>query len=270
MPGLGALLVGIYSNVMVVRWAEGDWVHAVRQSRQAHAGTGALAAAPMEPFASRGTSPKSSVTYTVPWFDDIPTLASKTRAEAEHLSGQDGAVLRAWAGHLEKLYASYTNTWAVSNELYSLDLLDPKLVTYFTDAEAVRRRGVANRFSSAWHEMDGALSKFANSFYEDLRLQGVTPERTQVETQALAAFMGRPEVASRIDALRVFCSVEHDVGSYYNYAASAVFDYARMLKQTPAAATVSRPRMDEQVGKVRELEQSAARARQEATAKLTG
>jgi len=177
-------------------------------------------------------------------------------------------MLRAWAAHLERFYATYTNTFLSSNKLHEIDLLDPRLIASFDDNEAIRRRRLANDYADAWHKLDDAVTTFSGSFYDDMRKEQISPERTSAEAQALINFVQKPETASKMASLRKLCKAEEDVGRGYNYAVSAVFDYGRMVSRMPNPGPGFRKQMDDQLGKLKETELIASEIRHETLACL--
>ena len=54
--------------------------------------------------------PVSTVNYELPALGQIPETVRKIKADAAAGKGEDAAVLRAWAAHLQRLYKAYTNT----------------------------------------------------------------------------------------------------------------------------------------------------------------
>lgn len=265
IPALAGLLLGLALLANITYWARDHWLQArLRASRQATQASQANETLPVPSLQRAQTaSPKSTIKYGIPALNEIPQAAADIRAGAARATGDDAAAMRAWAAHLEKLHFAYTNTLAGSNRLHEVDLLDPKLVTNLGQNEPVRRRGLANRYFDAWHAVGERLSTFTGSYYEDLREARVSSERSSVEVQALSAALEQPDTAARVAALRKLCAAEEAVGNHYNYAVSAVFDYAliasRMSKPTPGLNR----EMDERVAKLNEKKQAAADARRE-------
>ena len=261
VPGLCGLALGIYSQVTLVQWAKTDWVRA-RTTVATSQDHRVLPPAQTVQFSISQTA--SKISYLLPAFDAIPGLVSKIRSDAAAQSDEDAAVTRAWGAHLERFRAVYTNTFISSNKLHQIDLLDPKLITDFNDNEAIRRRRLANDYADAWRKVGDAVNTFSGSYYEDLRKEQVSPDRTSVEARAIMAFVQRPETAARIELLRALCKAEELVGNRYNYSVSAVFDYGRLVSRTPNPPPQWRTQMDEQIRNLRQAEQGAAEARRKA------
>jgi hypothetical protein len=264
VPALCAVGLAIYSNVSLGHWAKSGWAKARAHARAVPVQDQPLFVNARAVNASAPTPIKSIVRYELPDFDAIPERAAQIKVDAMKVKGEDAAVLRAWAAHLERLYAVYTNTCAASNTLHQIDLLDPKAVSNFNDSEAVRRRGLANQYADAWHKLSDALFTFSGSYYQDMAKEVISPTRTSNEGNAIFAFVSRPEIAERINVLRRLCEAEEKVGRYYNYAVSCVFDYARLSRQAPNASGSFRQRMDDQVRELADVQRAASFARQEA------
>jgi hypothetical protein len=277
VPGLAGLLLAICFTVSLARWSRSDWararsralqLQAASTSAQPQATEGQAPLAAMPPRNAVNPKPASVVHYELPALDKIPAVTLKIKSDATQQTGEDAAVLRAWAAHLERIQATYTNTSVALSRLQAARLLEPGWIVDFSDAEAVRRRGLANQFADAWHQLDNALSTLHGSYCDDLRKEQVTPDRTSVEAQAIMAFVQQREVADRIALLRKFCQAEEKVGRGYNDACSKVFDDARIAHQAPDAASAFRKQMEDELLKLRETEQAAAQARQDALAVL--
>jgi len=257
LPALGGLLLGLSLNLNLAYWTRDQWLQtrlrvAARQNSQRPA------PAPVNP-----KSPASAVIkYDLPALEEIPASVLKLRSKAAKATDDDAAVLRAWAGHLEHLNLVYTNTFAASNKLHEIDLLDPKLITDFKDDEAIRRRRLANDYSTAWHELDSALTTFPGSFSQALSKERVSPDRFNAEFEAILAFVKRPEVESRINSFRKLCQAEEAVGQHYNYAVSAVFSFAQLTSKAPNLPPQFRDQMDRSLAKLHEVQQTAADSRQ--------
>jgi hypothetical protein len=263
MPALGGVALGLALLANLTYWGRDQWVRDRIRARQAAEGQ----ASPEETPALRPRAvapPKSAIHYGLPALDEIPQVAAELRAGAVRFQGDDSAALRAWVTHLEKLHAAYTNTFAASNRLHEVDLLDPKLVTTYDQDEPVRRRGLANKYSDAWRALDESLRAFAHSYYSDLRDARVSSDRSTVEGQALSAALDQPDTAARVVALRKLCAAEQAVGHHYNYAVSAVFTYASLASKIRNPIPSHRREMDKQIASLKEVEQAAATARREA------
>lgn len=205
--------------------------------------------------------------YELPAIEQIPSVVLKIRAEAAQEQGEDAAVSRAWANHLERFYSAYTNTVAAAGALTAADLLDPASIYDFTDTEAVRRRKIANQYSDAWHQFGQLSFTFSGSYYQDLQKESVPPSRASAEFNAIMNYVNGPQAMARFDALKRYCEAEDAVGRSYNYACSQVFDYARTAHQSPSAASTVKQQMDEQILKLQAAEQTAAAAKAEAMGK---
>jgi hypothetical protein len=205
---------------------------------------------------------KFTVKYELPALDQIPEAVTEIRAEAAGHSGEDAAVLRAWAAQLEKLHAAYANTFAASNQLHETDLLDASLVTSFSNEEGGRRRVLANEYSGAWRQLGEAISTFAGPFYENLSQEEVSPERARIESEALFALMQQPDVTARVASWQKLCKAEKDVGRHYNYAVSAVFNYALIARKATPQPSL-RVEMEKKISMLQEAEQAAVEARHE-------
>ena len=265
MPALGGLLLGLACLANLTHWGRDQWVRARIRASQAEEPQ------PVPPRQRAEVSaPKSTIQYSLPAQEQIPQATAEIRAGAARFAGDDGAVLRAWAAHLDKLHAAFTNTLAASNKLHELDLLDPKLISNFDPDEPVRRRGLANQYASAWRALGQNLSTFAGSYYSDLHDERVSPERATVERQALSRFIEQAETAARVTALRKLCAAEEAVGRHYNYAVSAVFTFAQLASRSPNLAPNHRKEKDAKIAKLKEVEQAAADARRETFSAASG
>jgi hypothetical protein len=260
VPGLAGVLLSLALLANLSYWGRDQWVQArIKSQQQAQDPQPGPPRQRAEP-----APPKSTVQYSLPALEGIPQALAEVRAGAARSSGDDRAVLRAWAAHLEKLHTAYTNTHAASNKLHAVDLLDPKSISNFDQDEPVRRRGLANQYADAWRLLGDSLSTFAGSYYSDLRDERVSSERSTVEGRSLSAFVEQPETAARLAALRKLCAAEQAVGHHYNYAVSAVFNYALLASKVPTPSPGFRNDMDRKVSKLKEIEQAAADARREA------
>ncbi len=134
MPALGGLLLGLALLANLTYWSRDQWVRARIRASQVDE----TRPVPPRPRAEI-PPPKSTIQYNLPAWDQIPQAAAAIRAGAARSSGEDGAVLRAWVAHLEKLHAAHTNTFAASNKLHEVDLLDPKLISSFAKCPISRR-----------------------------------------------------------------------------------------------------------------------------------
>jgi hypothetical protein len=259
MPALGGVFLGLALLGNMTYWSRDQWVRArIKASQMAATGSASSSLPAQLP------EPKSTIQYALPAFDRIPQATAEIRAGAARATGDDSAVLRAWAAHLEKLHAAYTNTWAASNKLHEVELLDPKLISNLDRDEPVRRRGLANQYADAWRLLDDRLSTFAGAYYSLLLNERVSSERWTVEGKALSTFVEQPETAARVAALRKLCAAEQAVGHHYNYAVSAVFEYAFIASKMPSPSSEMKKQMDQKVAKLKELKQVAADARREA------
>ena len=264
MPALGGVALGFALLANLTYYARDEWVRARLRARQVVETRAPAEDAPIPRSRAQVAPPKSAIHYGLPAFDEIPQVVSELRAGAARFKGDDSAALRAWVTHLETLHVAYTNTFAASNKLHEVDLLDPKLVTTFDHDEPVRRRGLANKYSDAWRTLGESLRTFDNSYYSDLLNARVPSEQSTVERQALSAALEQPDTAARLVALGKLCAAEQDVGRHYNYAVSAVFTYALLSRQTPSEHY--KREMDKQIASLKEMEQAAATARREAFA----
>jgi hypothetical protein len=267
IPGLAGLLLSIWFQTSLARWERDDWSRA-RQQALKHQRDQAMPQAQIAAVrpAPRIVTPAPQVSllkHELPLFDQIPTVVPKIMAEAAGHAGEDAGVFRAWAAHLDRLHAAYTNTFTAYNQLHQVDLLNPWLIANFNDEEVIRRRGLANKYAEEWRNLENKVSTFSGSFYEDLRKERISPDRTSLEAKAIFAFVDQPETAARLALLQKFCKAEEEVGRYYNYAVSSVFQYMRAAKTTPEAAASVRSQMDESIRKLREAEQVAAALRRE-------
>lgn len=252
MPALGGFLLALAFLANLTYWHRDHWVRArVRRAVMENVTTS-------EPLRGETSRSKSIVPYALPALDDIAEVTARFRAQADRSQGDDAAVFRAWAAHLGSIYAAYTNTWAASNKLHAVDLLDPKLISDFNQDEPVRRRGLANQYSDAWHALAERLSTITGAFHASLREQRVSTERAGVESEALFASAQQSEMATRLVALQKLCKSGKDVGRHYNYAVSAVFEYALIASKVSNPSPSFRAKMDSQVAKLREVEQTAA------------
>ena len=263
LPGLAGLIIGICCLFNLASWNRSASAKARPRAGQLEAARTSARESAGARLSSTGRS-ASMVRYELPPLEQIPAVIQKIKADAARHQGEDAAVLRAWAAHLQRLDSAFTNTAVALNRLQSANLLDPGWVLDFSDNEGVRRRGIANDFSDAWREMDRTLATFQGSYHEDLRNEQVSTRRAGVEYQALGLFLQQPEVAARIASLRKYCVVEQEIGRGYNYACGKVFDYARMARSTPELAPQFRQQMDNQLASLRQTQQTAASARQEA------
>lgn len=264
IPALAGLLLGFAVLANLGYWARDQWVKARIQAMQGSPSQPAQTEpAPVDPRLAEAKMVKASVKYEFPLLTDIPEVTSQINAQAAKKTGEDAAVLRAWATHLEDFYAAYTNTFAASNKLHQVDLLDPKVVSNFNNDEGVRRRGVANQYADAWHKVAEALWTFEGKYYNDLMNQKVSSERMNVEGQALGTLLKDPEVAARIASLAKLCKAEEAVGRNYNYAVSTVFDYALISSKVPTAPPSFKQNMEQNIAKLREAEQAASDSRRE-------
>jgi hypothetical protein len=264
VPALCAMGLGVYSTISLMHWQRGQWVKA-RAARATSVPADEPILVNARPMNATLPAPiKSIVRYELPEFDAIPTRAAEIRMDALKLKGEDAAVLRAWAAHLDRLYTTYSNTIAASNMLHQIDLLDPKAVPNFNENEVIRRRGVANQYAEAWHKLNDALFTFSGSYYQDMYKETISSGRSSNEGKAISAFVEKPEIVARLTALRRLCEAEEKVGRYYNYAVSSVFDYARFSRQMPNGSASFRQQMDERLHDLADVERAATIARQEA------
>lgn len=271
VPGLAALIIGVYANISLTQWARNDWAQARREAAAIQNNSPApriqTVTVPVNPPSIVRARSRSIVKYELPALESIPSAVSRIRTDAASLSGEDAAMQRAWAAHLERFHAAYTNTLAASDTFHKYNLLDPSLISDFEDNNATRRRKLANQYSDAWRAFDNSVSTFPGSFYEDMRNERISPDRSGIEFEALRSFLDETEIAARLASLKNLCKAEQDVGLHYNYTATAVFDYARMVKNSPTISSTYETRMNEQIRKLREIEATAAAARREANLK---
>jgi hypothetical protein len=264
IPALGGLLLALALLANLSYATRDRWVKARMQQAQ----TQSLPTTP--PLrAPTSPTPKSTFAYALPALEDIPAETARLLTQAKASQGDDAAVLRAWTVHLGKIYAAYTNTWLASNQLHAVDLLDPKLISTFDQDEPVRRRRLANQYSDAWRALDERLSTLTGAYSQCLHEQRVSAERAYAEGEALFAAAQQPEMTACRAALQKLCKAGQDVGRHYNYAVSAVYTYAQINSKSPNASQHYRAQMDQQISKLREVEQAAVEIRSLASAPAT-
>ena len=267
IPALGGLFLGLALIANLNYWARDQWITARVRASQPREQNEMTTASPVRPSSAAQAAPESTVKYELPALDQIPEAMTKIKAEAARHTGEDAAVLRAWAARLEELHAAYANTFAASNQLHETNLLDAKLVTSFGNDEGVRRRVLANEYSGAWRQLGEAISTFAGPFYENLSKEKVSPERARVESEALFALMQQPDVTARVASWQKLCKAEKDVGRHYNYAVNAVFNYALIASKATNPQPSFRVEMEKKVSLLQEAEQAAVEARRQALGK---
>ena len=267
IPALAGLFFGLALIANLNYWARDQWITARVRASQPRAQNETTPVSPARPSPAAQAALKFTVKYELPALDQIPEAVTKIRAEAARHTGEDAAVLRAWAARLEKLQAAYANTFAASNELHETNLLDARLVTSFGNDEGVRRRVLANEYSGAWRQLGETISTFAGPFYENLSNEQVSPERARIESETLFALMQQPDVTARVASWQKLCKAEKDVGRHYNYAVNAVFNYALTASKVTNPQPSFRVEMEKKISMLQEAEQAAVEARHEALGK---
>ena len=178
--GLSGLVLSVVFTLLLAHWASEDFRKARLQSMGQAEPTPEQQspASPVETVVVRplpvAAPAVSRMKYEFPDLTNIPPAVERARADAAAATGEDAAVLRAWATHLDKFASGYSNVVAAGKALYRVDLLNTYWVTDLTEAEGIRRRGLANDYSIAWHDLDAALFRFQSTYSADLLAEKVS------------------------------------------------------------------------------------------------